>query len=309
MVTKCQTYIGGRVARVTRLDGCGRVVYGPDSVVTTKGVVTVGYTANLDEGEEVNVPNFAGERCAYRPAKPRFLNYTVEISFCEVDPDLLAMMTGQEVSLDANGDVAGFGIDSAVDTTATAFALEVWLGAPASGGCEENADGNYGYVLLPFLQGGILGDFTVENAAVTFTISGATTLDGNAWGVGPYDVALDAMGNPAPLPNPLSTTKHLELLNVGVAPPTAECGARPLLDPDAEPLTDVDTTITLLSVDFDPVPAGADPWWIDFGDGTWDYSEDGSTITHVYDADGTYDYTAYRNDSIVEGQVTVTSTT
>lgn len=309
MVTKCQTYIGGRVARVTRLDGCGRVVYGPDSVVTTKGLISVGYTANIDEGEEVNTPNFAGERCAYRPARSQFLGYTVEVQFCAVDPDMLALMTGQEVSVDANGDVVGFGVDSSIDTTTTAFALEVWLGASGASGCSNGADGNYGYVLLPFLQGGVLGDFTVENGAVTFTVSGASTLDGNAWGVGPYDVVLDASDMPAPLPNALSTTKHLEFINTGVAPPTPECGARPLLDPDAAELTDVDTTVTLLSVDFDPVPAGADPWWIDFGDGTWEYSEDGSTITHVYEEAGTYSYTAYRNDSTVEDDVTVTDAT
>lgn len=310
MVTRCQTYIGGRVARITRLDGCGRPVYGPDSVVTTKGVISVGYTANIDEGEEINEPNFAGERCAYQPARQQFLGYTVEVSFCEVDPDVFAMMTGQEVSTDWNGDVNGFGMDTAIDTSQTAFALEVWMGAPATTGCaDEGAQGNFGYVLLPFLQGGVLGDFTIENGAVTFTISGAATLDGNGWGVGPYDVTVGPGGVPSPLSSPLSPTKHLELINVGIAPPEAQCGARPLLDPDADPLVDVTTDDTFLEVEFTPDPAGSDPWWIDFGDGLWDYSEDGGSITHEYENAGTYTYTAFRNDSTVTGEITVAAAT
>lgn len=310
MVTRCGSYLRGRMMRVTRLDGCGRVIYGPDSVVTSKGMVTVTYTANIDEGEEVNQQNAAGERCVYDPAVPSQLGYTVEVAFCEVDPEMFSIMTGQDVYTNAFGDVTGVKVNTSISLLDTAFALEVWLGSASTQGCaQEGGSGNFGYLLLPFLQGGVLGDVTVENGAITFTISNAATKDGNAWGVGPYDVDLDAMSNPGPLNEALLPDDHLVLFQTQVAPPEAQCGARPLLDPDAEALTDVDTTATLLSVDFDPVPAGSDPWWIDFGDGTWDYSEDGSTITHVYDEAGTYSFTAYRNDSVIEDDVTVTDAT
>jgi len=307
MVTRCASYVRGRVLRVTRLDACGRPVYGPDSVVTSAGFVSVAYTANIDDGEEINVPNANGDRCIYEPAKPTFLGYTVEVTFCNVDPDLFAMMTGQRVITDAFGDVVGFTMDTAVDSASSAFSLEVWAGSPATSGCAEGAEGNFGYVLLPFLQGGVVGDFTIENAEVTFTVSNASTKDGNAWGVGPYDVVLGADSNPAPLSEPLTPTEHLLFVQTGVAPPEAQCGARPLLDPDAAPLTDVTATPTLLSVVFAPTPSGSDPWWIDFGDGTWDYEALGTNITHVYAAAGTYTFTAYRNDSTVTDTVTVTA--
>lgn len=307
MVTRCASYVRGRVLRVTRLDACGRPVYGPDSVVTSAGFVSVAYTANIDDGEEINVPNANGDRCIYVPAKPSLLGYTVEVTFCNVDPDLFAMMTGQEVITDAFGDVVGFSMDTAVSSDESAFALEVWAGSPATGGCAEGAEGNFGYVLLPFLQGGVVGDFTIENAEVTFTISNASTKDGNAWGVGPYDVVLGADSEPAPLSDPLTTTKHLVFLQTGVAPPEPACGARPLLDPAAAALTDVTATPTLLSVEFEAVPTDTDPWWIDFGDGTWDYNAGGTEITHVYEAAGTYTYTAYRNASTVTDSVTVSA--
>lgn len=306
MATKCISLVRGRVARFTRLDACGRPIYGPESQVVTEGFVSVAYTANVDEGEEINVTNAAGKRCVYEAAKPSFLGYTVEISFCNVDPDLFAMATGQRTLTDANGDVVGFTMDTAVDASESAFALEVWAGAPTEGGCAEGAQGSYGYVLLPFVQGGIVGDFTIENDAVTFTISQASTKDGNSWGVGPYNVTLGVGGVEQPLFDPVTSTEALAMLITGMAPPEPECGARPLLEADGEALTSVTATPTLLSVEFAPDPTGADPFWIDFGDGTWEYSEDGSALTHVYDAAGTYTFVAYRGTSSFEGTVTVT---
>jgi len=307
MVTKCISLVQGRVARFTRLDACGRPVYGEAGQVVTEGFVSIAYTANVDEGEEINVPNAAGKRCVYVPAKPSFLGYTVEITFCQVDPDLFAMATGQRVLTDYNGDVIGFTMNTAVDTADSAFALEVWSGAPVSGGCSDDAEGNFGYTVMPFVQGGIVGDYTIENDAVTFTISQAATKDGNAWGVGPYNVVLGPGGVPSPLFDPLEPTEPWALLITGLTPPEPECGARPLLELDGAALTDVTATPTGLSVTFSPDPAGADPWWIDFGDGTWDYEGAGTDITHVYEAAGTYTFVAYRGGSSVESTVTVTA--
>jgi hypothetical protein len=304
MVTRCASYVRGRMMRATLLDECGNVVFGDESVVTSKGFVSVGYTANIDDGTEINLPNAGGERCVYAAAVPAFLSYTVEITFCNVDPDLYAMLTGQRVLVDALGDVVGFTMDSAVSALDSSFALEVWAGS-TGGTCASGATGNYGYLLLPFVQGGVLGDFTIENDAVTFTISNATTKDGNMWGVGPYNVVLGVGAVPSPLADPLLSTDHLALLLTGVAPPAEECGVRPLLDPADAEITDVTADPTLLSVDFDPVPAGTDPWWIDFGDGEWDYEAAGTTITHVYAAAGTYTFTAYRGSSSFTDTVTV----
>lgn len=306
MPTVCSSFVRGRMMRVTRLDGCGRPIYGPDSVVTSKGFVTVSYTANVDDGEEVNLQNAAGERCVYEPAVPSLLGYTVETEFCQVDPEMFAIMTGQDTYTDAFGNVIGFIQDTAVSILDTAFALEVWAGSPATSGCTtEGGSGNFGYILLPFLQGGVLGDFTIENDAVTFTITNAATRDGSGWGVGPYDVVLGADSMPAPLNQTLTPTTHLLAIITQVSPPEAECGARPLLDPDGDPLTDVTPTPAGLNVSFSPDPASADPWWIDFGDGTWEYSDDGSAITHMYEAADTYTFVAYRGSSEFTDDVTV----
>lgn len=308
MTTKCISLVRGRVARFTRLDNCGRPVYGDDSTITTKGFISVAYTANTDDGEEINVTNANGERCVYEPAVSTILGYGVEVTFCNVDPELFSLATGQDVITDAFGNIVGFKVNTTVRSSDSSFALEVWAGAPtdAAACLDPNSQGTYGYVLLPYVQGGIVGDFTIENDAVTFTISGASTRDGNAWGVGPYDIMLGLSGATT-LPEALDPNDHLSVILTNVAPPSPACGARPLLDPEGEALTSVTATPTGLSVVYAPTPVGTDSWWIDFGDGTWDYSDSGSSITHAFDAAGTYDFIAYRGTSSYEGTVTVTA--
>lgn len=305
--TVCASYVRGRMMRVTRLDACGNPVEGDNSVVTSKGYTTIGYTANNDEGEEISVPNANNERCIYVPAEPSLLGYGLEITFCNVDPDAFALLTGQRTLVNANGDVVGFTADTAVKASDVRFAIEVWAGTPPGAGCDGSGGVSYGYILLPFVQGGVLGDFTIENAEITFTVTGAVTLDGNRWGTGLYNAFLDGTGEPTLLEDPLSPTEHLALLNTEMAPPVAHCGARPYLSPSAAALTSVTATPDDLDVTFAPTPAGSDPWWVDFGDGTWDYAEDGSNITHTYDAAGTYSYIAYRGASSFSGTVAVTA--
>jgi hypothetical protein len=53
--TKCLSLVKGRRIRVTRLDNCGRPVYGDDSQVVSKGFISVGFTANTTESDEINV--------------------------------------------------------------------------------------------------------------------------------------------------------------------------------------------------------------------------------------------------------------
>lgn len=308
MATRSLKFVRGRVARFTRLDGCGRPIYGDDSQVVTRGWISVAYTANIETGEDINVTNAAGETCVSEPSAPQFRGYTVEIQFCDVDPDLFAMATGQSVRYNAAGDVVGFSMDTAVSSIDTAFALEVWAGSPAVGACSSEASqGVYGYILLPYVQGGVLGDFTIENGAVTFTISNASTKDGNDWGVGPYPVMIDGADQPGPLFEPMSPTEALRLLLVDVAPPTASIGAKPVLDRSDAVLSTVSVADNDLEVTFTPSPSGSDPWWVDFGDGTWAYQANGTAIVHEYETAGTYTWTAKRGPSTVTNTVTVTA--
>jgi hypothetical protein len=311
MPTKCLSLVRGRRIRLTRLDACGRPIYGEDSSVVSKGFISVALTANTIESDEINVTNAAGERCVYEPAEPSLTGYGVEIQFCEVDPDLFSLVTGQPTVLDFDGNSIGFDVDTATSLSGSGFALELWAGSANSDACAtEGAQGSFGYLLLPFIKGGIVGDFTVENANITFTITGGSTRDGNAWGVGPYsDIMLDDAVTPAPGPmaTSISSTVALRTMLTDVAPPEAACGARPLLDPDAAELTSIAGVATGLSVDFDTTPAASSPVYWDFGDGTWDYVAAPGDATHVYAAAGTYTARASTNGVWRTTNVTVTA--
>lgn len=217
MGTVCFPLVRGRVMRATRLDAFGAVADSGCSSIATEGFVSVAVTANVEEGEVITVVNAGGRTCVRDAAPPSFSGYGVAITFCDVNPDLYAMMTDQEVVYDSTGDAVGFRVNSGVDPSKANFALEVW--SNVAGAVSGEA---YGYTLFPFISGGVLGDFTFENGAVSFSLTNAATKDGTAWGVGPYDVVSDGTG-PSPLLTPLDSKDHLHVQYTTIAPPTPGC--------------------------------------------------------------------------------------
>lgn len=308
----CIKLVKGRRIRLTALDFCGRPVYSDESTAVSKGFISVAYTANTTETEEVNQLNAAGESIIFEPAEASVSGYAVEITFGEVDPELFHLVTGQPVVTDAEGNVIGIDIDTRTPV-GTSFALELWAGTAGADACAPGtAQGSWGYFLVPFLKGGIVGDFTVENGAVTFTLTGASTREGNSWGVGPYrDIQIGVDTLPGPMLKPVSSSLALRTILVDVAPPAAVCGTRPLLLGTAPALTAIAAATTAGSgaVAFTTTPNDVTtPVWYDFGDGTWDYVEAEALgdANHVYEEAGTYTVMASSNGTWVETTVTVT---
>ena len=245
MANKCFPLVGGRVMRVTRLDGCGRPIdpvkhpeFAGCAQVTTDGFVSVETTANIDEGDTITVTNAGGKVCVNQVPCPQLTGYGVNMTFCNVDPDLFALVTGQDSVLDpATGEGLGFRVNTGKSGCDSGFALEIWSSVPGEtcpvddqGNPVEGAEMPSGYILFPFLQGGVFGDFTIENDAVSFVVQGATTKDGSGWGVGPYNVTLDALGVAGPLTEPIDRKDHMHVQVTYVAPPEPSCGCRYLKD-------------------------------------------------------------------------------
>lgn len=193
MSQQCFSLIRGRAARLTKLDGCGVVVPGSQSSVVTEGIISVGVTANTEEGEAINVTNANGDTCVSDTPAPKLINYGVEISFCKVNPVAFKLTTGQSLvkrpgtGVGSPADYIGFKSNTKVDLSAVGFALELWSNVPSSA-CASSGVKQYGYLLLPFIQNGVVGDFSWENAAINFSVTGAVTKDGAGWGLGPYNV-------------------------------------------------------------------------------------------------------------------------
>lgn len=290
--------------RATLVDLAGRPVYGPESVVVTSGQISTTFTPNVEEGEAISQTNGNGDTCLNVPSAPTVTGWAVESTFCKVDFALFELLTGNPVVRNDDGTIVGIDEGTDIDLSNVNFALELWTGAQIDGVPRAGAEGAWGYILAPFLSGGTLGDITIENAAITFTVTGMQTKNGAAWGSGPYDVDLVG-GVAAPLFEPLTSKKHRRIITVEIAPPADEIsGFVPLLDRTDPALTSVTATVTGDSVAFAPLPAGTDPVWYEFGNGEWDYAETGS-YTYEYPAPGTYTATARRGSSTVTTQVTV----
>jgi hypothetical protein len=296
--------------RVTRLDGCGRPMYGDCASVVSEGFISVALSAQTNEGEAISVTNAAGKTCVQDTPSVEFTGYGVEVTFCDVDPDIFALMSGQEKVLDANGDAVGFRMSQDVSATDSGFALEVWAGVPGQT-CSDDplAQGAYGYLLLPFVQGGVLGDFSIENAAINFVVTGAATKKGSAWGVGPYNVVGGAGGAASPLLTPIESGDHLHVQYVEIAPPDDHVGCLPLLNPLDPALSSVTVTVTdpVATAVLDPVGTGH-PAWVEWGDGTYTYYPlDTDPIEHTYTTVGTYTAVFHRGSSAISKQVVIVS--
>jgi len=301
--------IKGRRIRVTRVDACGRPVYGEESQAVSRGFVRASYTLNTVDSDEINMVAADGDRLIYEPAEPSFASYSLEIEFGEVDPELFSLLTGQEVYLDYNGNAIGVSVGTDIDMTDRGFGFELWAGTVGSDACTDpNVKGSYGYFLTPFLKGGTIGDFEVTNGAVSFILTGATTRDGNQWGRGPYNVMHDESNAVAPLPTALHPQKHLLLTWVTLGPPDLFYGWRPVMDPDSTPITAVVATegATPTETTFTFTGGSTAPVYIQFGDGEWDYVAPGTAgASHVYAENGTYTVKATTNGVETTSTVTI----
>lgn len=239
MARRSFSLIGGKVMRLTRLDGCGNPAYSDTARIVTDGFISIAATAVINEGEAVVVTNANGRTCASRPAKPSIDGYTVAVELCGVDPDVVNFTTTQPTVLNGSGDVAGFDVDTDADPSSAGFALEVWTEIGVDEACAPGQETRYGYVILPFMQGGVVGDFTIANEAINFSLTQASSRKGHSWGTGPYLVDLDGAGDPVALAA-IAPSVALRVLEVSAVPPESTSGAIPLDDPDAAAATGAD---------------------------------------------------------------------
>jgi hypothetical protein len=228
MTTHCFIPVLGKRIRVTALDQCGVVPPDgtPDSVVVTDGFITLSLSSEVEDGTEIITKKASGALCVNEKLADSFKRFTIEMEFCGVNPGLLSLTTNAEPYADAGGDIAGFTVPEGEMTKK--FGLELWTGLSGQA-CAPGAEEASGYLLLPFVQAGVLGDITTDGEnAVTFSLTGAYTKGGNAWGVGPYEVVYDDADTPSALPTGLDPLDHLLLIDTGVAPPASSCDLQPM---------------------------------------------------------------------------------
>jgi hypothetical protein len=188
-------------------------------------------TKEYEDREEFFVKNGDGVFCVKETNPPVLKWINLVLTFCNVDPELVNIMSAEPLVYDDAASPRATGFNTQEGSAANAnFALEGWtrlsgLSTPCTGGVE------YGYVLFPWVVEGTIGDMTFENGAVSFVLNGRTK-SGSAWGTGPYFV--DYSDNPAgsttniALLTPITSTQHHRMFITRKPPPTAACGCTAL---------------------------------------------------------------------------------
>jgi hypothetical protein len=226
---------------------------------------------------------------------------TVQMEFCQVDPCLFTLINETWTELrDCVGDVIGWA-ESHKFSCDTGFGLELWTDVTGYTPTTPGAQGAWGYLLLPFIVGGTLGEQTVENGAISFTITGRTK-KGSDWGVGPYDVMCNdaETGECGPLLTPVGPEEPRRIFLTTCPPPAAVCGCQPLSAPDGPPVTvaEDDTDATRMSVTAE-VPLGTvGTYSVNWGDGSTVVDIiPGTPLDHLYARAGTYNISVWDKTS------------
>lgn len=243
MTTHCFTPLLGKRMRVTRLSDCGAPLADAtaNAFVVTDGFISVTLGSEVEDGTEIIQRNAAGNICVNERQASSFKRFTVELTLCGVNPSLLTFISNVEAYEDYAGDVAGFTVAEGAITNR--WALELWTGL-AGQGC-AGANEASGYILLPNIKAGVLGNIEVNGEnAVNASITGAITVGGNSWGTGPYQVVYDGANQPAVLPTALDPYDHLLMIDTALALPPMSCDPQPAPSAGTTTTTTTGTTTT-----------------------------------------------------------------
>lgn len=238
MASTCWASVRGEVMRVTKLSSCCEAVNDPCAVVTTDGFISIVLTQDIEAAQVITVKNAKDQVCIYDPGCDSLLDLTAVITLCKVNPELISIMTGQEVVLDFAGIAVGTrrSTDLACDNR---FSIETWSQVPGTACAGTPPLKQYGYFLLPCLRSAtITGDITIDGAnAISVELTAKTTIP-SLWGTGPVNTPTDSWDVvPTDLANtaghiltPIGNTDHDHLQLTTIPPPAlpANCGCRPL---------------------------------------------------------------------------------
>ncbi|WP_280246734.1 hypothetical protein [Nocardia abscessus] len=229
MATTCWPSVRGKVARFTAVTNCGAPSAGAKNTLTTDGFTTLEFAPEYEDGEEMSQKKADGKFAFLFKDDDQLKWIGVTATFTGVNPDLLGMVLSQPIVMDHAGNAVGIRVGQVISTD---WAVETWTDIP---GVACTAARPYGYFLAPWLHGGRLASFSIQNGAAEFKIENARTQAGSQWDTGPYNVDLHAATDPEdpPVPGklltPILADQHLDMHLTYVAPPAPACAASALV--------------------------------------------------------------------------------
>lgn len=227
MPTVCGSMSRMAVVRLTRLDACGAPDPGPKGTLVSSAFINVDASPVYLDPEEITQANGDGVLCVDDQGVAQLRWDALTMVVCRIDPDAINIITGNPLVVDeaVTPNTVGFRQNAALTGTAN-FALEVWMRVPGQA-CDAEGNPTYGYWLFPYIVQARIGDWSMANAALNFTLT-ARTSTGSQWGTGPaaYLVRRDAVTEAAEvLLTAIDDDDHMHFEFVTVAPPTPACGA------------------------------------------------------------------------------------
>lgn len=316
MVAQCHSVVRAPAARVTRLGPCGEILAEACAFATTESFVDITLAKVYQDRQDALQLNANGDICVDKPKAPILRWYEVTITFCKVDPELFNIVSAEPLILDDSLVPEAVGWCTLPNSASSSnFALEFWTGTEDEG-CDDE-DTIYGYGILPRVTQGTIGDVTISNGVINFTVN-AITRPGNQWGVGPYNVIINETGTNAGLPGPLlvaiDPTAHKCFQWTKLAPPEGFCGCQSLAAAarvfNVTPTSGVAATPRVATFPLDPDGNPLLPGIIDWGDLTADtVVTSGTTANHTYVAGSyvpTYRWTGGSGITYTSPTITVT---
>ncbi|MRH86010.1 hypothetical protein GFY24_00770 [Nocardia sp. SYP-A9097] len=191
--------------------------------------MSIEFAPEWEDGEETSLKKADGRYAFLDKSDDQLKWVQTTIQFTSVNPDALGLILGQPVVLDHAGNAVGIRLGQVV---ATDWALETWTDIPGVA-CAEGKP--YGYFLAPWLHGGRLASFTINNGNAEFKIENARTRPNSLWGTGPYLVELNEATVPTdpPVPGklltPIAADQQLQMTVTFVPPPAVACAATALV--------------------------------------------------------------------------------
>lgn len=291
MTTVCHSVVRASTIRVTRLDGCGAIVASGCDYAVAKCFTEVTLNKVLQDRQDAFEVNANGDICVDKPKAPQLRWYEVGITFTEVDPELFNIVSAEPLILNDAAVPEAVGWCTLPESAAASnFAFEFWAGTDDEETC---TDADYGYGFMPRVVQGMIGNVTLNNGTVSFTVSAITKIV-NQWGVGPYNVLVNETGVNAGFPGPLlsaaNVRAHKCFFWTKLPPPPAACGCQDIVPVvDVLPLSGASPLAVTLTI-----PTGIDgelmiPGVVDWGDGSaLEAVTSGTTVPHSYTVPGTY---------------------
>lgn len=298
MTVKCAAVYNVEVMRFTKVDSCGRPIYGPTSTLVVDCFEKLEMNADLEDGEDIAPVTAAGNQCFYVPPKKLDRGYELVATLEKWYPNLPTMLNQNWLQvMDELGNVAGYQHIPTIDIN-RGVAVEVWesvFGAQ----CDVGSTGQWKYGVSPYSSNWSPADLELGNSARSDEWGGHT-LGGNAWGVGPYNVRRNAStGVAGKLQTAMNPQSHHHSELVTLAPPVASCESQPLSNP-AGP-TPAITACVSGGMTVGVTATSGRPMQINWGDGTAPATlVTAVQLTHVYATANRYVISVKFTDALQE---------